>query len=46
MESTTIHATLEKMTIGTGVTGLHGNRISFDRATIGFFGKIIEGLNS
>lgn len=46
MESSAKQATLGKMAIGIVVTGLNGNRISFDRATIGHFGKIIERLDS
>ena len=45
MESSAKQATLGKMAIGIVVTGLNGNRISFDRTTIRHFGKIIKRLD-
>jgi len=45
MESSAKQATLAKMAIGIVVTSLNGNRISFDRATIRHFGKIIQKLD-
>jgi hypothetical protein len=42
MVSPAIQAKVGKMATLIVVTGLNGNRILFDRATIGLFGKIIE----
>ncbi len=43
-ESSALQATLGKMALGIQVTNLHGNPISFARATGRYFGKIISGL--
>jgi len=42
MESSAKQAKFGKMGTGIVVAGLNGNRIPFDRATIGLFGKTIE----
>ena len=44
MESGTHQATLGKRALGIKVTGSHGERISFARATGRFFGKMISGM--
>jgi hypothetical protein len=46
MESSAKQATVGKMATRNVVTGLNGNRIPFDRATIGLFGKILERSDS
>jgi hypothetical protein len=46
MESLAKQATVGKMATRNVVTGLNGNRIRFDRATIGLFGKILERSDS
>jgi uncharacterized RDD family membrane protein YckC len=43
MESSVRQATLGKMALGLLVTDMHGNRLSFGRATGRYFGKIISG---
>ncbi len=43
-ESSALQATLGKMALGIKVTELHGNPISFSRATGRYFGKFISGL--
>ena len=43
-ESSPQQATLGKMALGIKVTDLHGNPISFGKATGRHFGKIISGL--
>lgn len=44
MESGKYQGTLGKMTLGIKVTGPHGERISFARATGRFFAKMISGM--
>ncbi len=44
MESSSYQATLGKMIFGMKVTDLHGNRISFARATGRHFAKILSGM--
>ena len=44
MESSEKQATLGKMAIGIKVTDMHGQRISFGRATGRYFGKILSSL--
>jgi uncharacterized RDD family membrane protein YckC len=44
MESSERQATLGKMALGIVVTDLDGNRISFARATLRYFAKIISAL--
>jgi uncharacterized RDD family membrane protein YckC len=44
MESSSLQATLGKMTIGIFVTDLNGSRISFGRATGRHFAKIVSTL--
>lgn len=44
MESSYRQATLGKMAMGIVVTDMHGDRISFLRATGRYFGKIISGM--
>jgi uncharacterized RDD family membrane protein YckC len=44
MESSPWQATLGKRALGLQVTDLHGNRISFGRATGRYFAKIVSGL--
>ena len=44
MESAKHQATLGKMAMGIKVTGSHGERISFARATGRFFGKMVSGM--
>jgi hypothetical protein len=46
MESSAKQAAVGKMATRIVVTGLNGNRIPFDRATIGLFGKILERSDS
>ena len=46
MVSSAKQATVGKMATRIVVTGLNGNTIFFDRATIGLFGKIIERADS
>ena len=46
MESSAKQATVGKMATRNVVNGLNGNRIPFDRATIGLFGKILERSDS
>lgn len=44
MESSKLQATVGKLAVGVIVTDLHGNRISFLRATGRYFAKILSGL--
>jgi uncharacterized RDD family membrane protein YckC len=44
MESSPWQATLGKRALGLQVTDLHGNRVSFGRATGRYFAKIVSGL--
>jgi uncharacterized RDD family membrane protein YckC len=44
MESSSYQATLGKMIFGMKVTDLHGNRISFERATGRHFAKLLSGM--
>jgi uncharacterized RDD family membrane protein YckC len=44
MESSKFQGTLGKLTIGLVVTDVHGERISFLRATGRYFAKILSGL--
>jgi len=46
MEISAKQATVGKMATRIVVTGLNGNEIPFDRATIGLFGEIIERSDS
>jgi len=44
MESSSRQATLGKMAVGIKVTDLHGNRISFGRATGRYFAKLVSSF--
>lgn len=44
MESSKYQATLGKLALGIKVTGAHGERISFARATGRFFGKMVSAM--
>lgn len=44
MESSTRQGSLGKQAMGILVTDLEGNRISFGKATLRYFGKIVSGL--
>lgn len=44
MESSGYQATLGKRALGLKVTGMYGERITFGRATVRYFGKILSGL--
>lgn len=44
MESSSKQGTLGKMALGIKVTDLHGNRLTFGRATGRYFAKIISGM--
>ena len=44
LESSSWQATVGKKALGLEVTDLEGRRISFGRATGGFFGKIISAM--
>ncbi|MDD3653605.1 MAG: RDD family protein [Desulfotomaculaceae bacterium] len=44
MESSSSQGTLGKMAIGIKVTDLNGNKPTFGRATVRYFGKIISSL--
>lgn len=44
MESSKLQATLGKMALRIKVTDLNGNRISFGRATLRYWAKILSGL--
>ncbi|KPH60678.1 RDD family protein [Novosphingobium aerophilum] len=44
LESSPWQATVGKLAVGVIVTDMHGNRISFLRATGRYFGKILSGL--
>jgi uncharacterized RDD family membrane protein YckC len=44
MESSSAQATLGKLIIGIKVTNVHGDRISFGRATARYFAKVISAL--
>jgi uncharacterized RDD family membrane protein YckC len=44
LESSSWQATIGKKLCGLRVTDLHGNRISFGKATGRYFGKILSGL--
>ena len=44
LESSAWQATLGKRALGLMVTDLHGGRISFGRATVRYFAKILSGF--
>jgi uncharacterized RDD family membrane protein YckC len=44
MESSPMQATLGKLVVGVAVTDLHGDRITFARATGRYFAKILSGI--
>jgi uncharacterized RDD family membrane protein YckC len=44
MESSPLRATVGKLAVGLYVTDLEGQRITFERATGRYFGKILSGL--
>jgi len=44
MESSASQGTLGKKIVGIKVTDIHGNRISFGRATGRYFGKMLSGI--
>jgi uncharacterized RDD family membrane protein YckC len=44
MESSTSQATVGKIVLSIKVTDVHGNRISFGRATGRYFGRFLSGL--